>query len=1026
MINNVLSKLKPLLTLSLLFTFSAFAQNADKNINEKTQGSNGLPSFITFKETTTYRSNASRQIFTEQLDLKQNQAFISTKTETDQIGYSHEKFQLYHNGIKVEYATYTLHSKNGKLTSMNGDFYHIIDVNTIPAISSQTAFNKAITHIRASKYLWEDAKEAAVMNYEQPKGELVFLPSMREQGIERTADKIRLAYKFDIYATSPVSRGDIYIDAETGEVLYYNATIKHLGEFAHGSQNPNPIEEEQTVNPNSNTTLVVANAETRYSGTRSIQTLFNGVNYTLFDYTRGISLETFNMNTGSNYSVVTKFTDADNNWTAAEYANAAKDNAALDAHWGAEKTFDYFLSTFGRNSYNNTGGNIVSFVHFGAAYNNAYWNGAVMTYGDGNGTMFDALTALDVAGHEIAHAVCETTANLAYQKESGAMNEGFSDIWGACVEYFAAPTKATWLVGEDIERRLNRAALRSMSDPKSLSQPDTYLGTFWINQTCTPTSTNDYCGVHTNSGVLNHWFYVLSVGESGTNDIGSVYNVTGITMDKAAKIAYRLESVYLTANSNYANARTFGIQSATDIYGARSPEVIATTNAFYAVGIGAAYVAPGGDAVVPSVPLNLVASGTTASTTNLSWTAATDNVGVTGYAVFNGLNLIGTTAGLSFNATGLMGATSYTFTVKARDAVGNISAASNPVAITTLVTPVGLSLICSSQGTDIGDERIGRVQFGTIDNITTGGFGYNNYTSISTNVIRDTNPKTITITPTWTGTVYPEGYAVFIDYNADGDFSDVGETVYTRAAATTTPAIGSFIIPATATPGPTRMRVSMRYNAIPTACETFDYGQVEDYTIVIVPPTTVITAKLFIEGYYSTSTHAMRPVKANQGMGISTTDVDTVTIELRDAVTFGIAITTTATLQTNGMVTATFPQITGSYYLAIKHRNGLQTWSAAPLTISAVTPLYDFSTLATKAYGSNMRQVEPGVWAIYSGDINQDGNIDSIDYPLYELHSNNFLSGNYQTDLNGDGNVDSIDYPILEFNTNNFVSILRP
>jgi Zn-dependent metalloprotease len=91
---------------------------------------------------------------------------------------------------------------------------------------------------------------------------------------------------------------------------------------------------------------------------------------------------------------------------------------------------------------------------------------------------------------------------------------------------------------------------------------------------------NDYCGVHTNSGVLNHWFYILSIGKSGTNDVGSSYNVTGISIDKAARIAYRLESAYLSANSTFANARTYGIQSAVELYGEGSPEVIATTNAF--------------------------------------------------------------------------------------------------------------------------------------------------------------------------------------------------------------------------------------------------------------------------------------------------------------------------------------------------------------------------------------------------------------------------------------------------------------
>lgn len=1024
MINNLLSKII-FLSITLLFGFSSFAQDASKNVNQKIQGKNRLPSFITFKENSTYRSGDFQQVFKDQLGLKQNQVFTPIKSETDQIGYTHQKFQLFHDGIKVEYATYTLHSKNGKLESMNGDFYNIADVSAIPIISALDAFNRATSHIGASKYLWETPEEAIIMNYQKPQGELVFLPSMKEQGTERNADKVRLSYKFDIYATTPISRGDIYIDAATGEVLYYNATIKHLGEFAHGQSNNLPIEE--VTNSNLNTTLVPANAATRYSGTQSIQTLFDGVNYTLFDYTRGISLETYNMNKLTNYSTATRFTDADNNWTALEYSNVNKDNAALDAHWGAEKTFDYFLSTFGRNSYNNAGANIVSFVHFNNAYNNAYWNGAVMTYGDGSGTVFDALTSLDIAAHEIGHAVCETTANLVYQKESGAMNEGFSDIWGACVEFFGAPTKATWLIGEDVERRVGRAALRSLSDPKSLSQPDTYGGTYWINPNCTPTSTNDYCGVHTNSGVLNHWFYILSVGESGTNDIASVYNVTGITIAKAAKIAYRLESVYLSANSTYADARTFGIQSAIDIYGANTPEVIATTNSFYAVGIGAAYSASGGDTIAPSTPLNLIASGTTVSTTNLSWASSTDNVAVTGYAIYNGLNLVGTTNSLLFTVTGLAGATNYTLTIKARDAVGNLSNASNSVNITTLIAAVGLPLICSSQGIDIADERIGRVQFETIDNVSTGGSGYNDFTAISTNVTRDTNLKTITITPTWTSTVYPEGYAVFIDYNADGDFIDSGETVYTRAATTATPIIGTFTIPLTAALGPTRMRVSLRYNAIPTACQTFDYGQVEDYTINIVSPVTVVSAKFNIEGYYDNSIHLMRPVKANQGIGFSSTDVDTVTLELRDAVTKSLFATTTATLQTNGIATGTFNSaINGSYYLAIKHRNALQTWSANPISVTSSTPMYDFTNVATKAFDSNMVLLEPGIWAFYSGDINQDEVIDATDLVDISNDLDSSAFGFLTTDLNGDGSVDNSDLPYPSNNSDNSVFSTHP
>ncbi|HEU4495707.1 MAG TPA: M4 family metallopeptidase [Flavobacterium sp.] len=620
-----------------LTAFSGLAQ-ADKSIDSIARGENGLPNLITFKESSTYKTSDYNRIFKEQLNLGENQAFAKLKAETDALGFTLEKFQLYHEGIKVEYATYSLHSKNGKLTAMSGEFYNIKKVNTAPKITPEAALKKATAHIGASKYLWEDPIEAAEIGYKKPKGELVLLPSMSGQGEKRSGDDIRLAYKFDIYAIDPVSRGDLYIDADTGEPLYYNATIKHLGKHSHGKKTKALFHNDKTETvKDGSSALIAANAATRYSGTQTIQTTQNGSSYILLDQLRAAKIQTYNMRKGTNYSSAINFTDANNSWT--EYSNSNKDNGALDAHWGAEKTYDYFLAKHGRKSYNNANAKINSYVHYDNAYENAYWDGSRMTYGDG-GSTFDILTSLDVCAHEIGHAVCETTANLAYQKESGAMNEGFSDIWGSCVEYFAAPSKATWRCGEDIDKRASKLGFRSLSNPKSLGQPDTYGGTYWKNVNCTPTDANDYCGVHTNSGVLNHWFYILSAGKSGTNDKGNSYNVTGITIDKAAKIAYRLESSYLSANSTYANARTFGIQAAADLYGAGSPEVIATTNAFYAVGIGAAYsgstgssvptlITPAAGANVPA-PVNLTwstnVSGASCriqvSKTNTGWTAA--------------------------------------------------------------------------------------------------------------------------------------------------------------------------------------------------------------------------------------------------------------------------------------------------------------------------------------------------------------------------------------------------------------------
>lgn len=240
-------------------------------------------------------------------------------------------------------------------------------------------------------------------------------------------------------------------------------------------------------------------------------------------------------------------------------------------------------------------------------------------------------------------------------------------------------------------------------------------------------------------------------------------------------------------------------------------------------------LAPVADTTAPTAPTTLTASGTTSTSTNLTWTASTDNVGVTGYDVYQGTTLKGSSTTTSFAVTGLTAATTYSFTVKAKDAAGNVSAASNAVSVTTLTTSV---TYCSATATNTADERIGKVAIGTINNTSTGTAGYENFTALSTNALKG-SVQTITITPTWTSTVYSEAYGVWIDYNQNGVFTDAGEQVFAKAASTTTPVSGSFTIPTTATLGATRMRVIMRYSTAPSSCGSFTYGQVEDYTINI-------------------------------------------------------------------------------------------------------------------------------------------------------------------------------------------------
>jgi len=215
-----------------------------------------------------------------------------------------------------------------------------------------------------------------------------------------------VAYKIDIFSKEPLSHDYVYIEAKSGNIL-----------------NVLPI----LININ-------GTAQTRYSGTRTISTEQNGSRYRLRDYSRGGGVETYNLNHSTSILNAVNFTDNDNNWTTSEYNNANKDDGALDAHWGSMMTYDYFKNVHGRNSYDNNNAVLNNYVHYSTNYDNAGWDNLYnyMIYGDGY-TTFDILTALDVIAHETGHGVCQFSANLVYNGESGAINESLSDIWGACV-----------------------------------------------------------------------------------------------------------------------------------------------------------------------------------------------------------------------------------------------------------------------------------------------------------------------------------------------------------------------------------------------------------------------------------------------------------------------------------------------------------------------------------------------------------------------------------------------------------------
>ena len=524
--------------------------------------------------------------------------FRILKTKTDKLGFTHTTYQQYYNGIKVVLGQLKVHQKNSLIVSYNGAYFPPTNVRTTARVRKNQVIAIAKKFSGTNDVFW--ATEDGISKTNTPDPQLVLLPNRKKASVN-------LAYAIGVGSSSPkLTMGIIYVDAQTGTVLKYkNLVFTCFEKAAENNHVETPL-------------FVAGTGTTAYSGSQTIQTTLDNTDYILYDQTRattgsshdaGIAtksgIATVNINHSNavtdynNSGIITEFTDNNNTWNAAELSND-EDQYALDAHWGAQVVYDYFNDVHGRNSYDDNNSAIVSYVHFDTDYTNAAWlsftnNRGFMIYGDG-ASSFTPLTTLDVAAHEIGHGITNNTADLDYELESGALNEGFSDIWAMVIDNYANNNLGTTKDIGNINDENGGGTIRSMSSPNTYGQPDTYGGTNWVDtSSCTPdgdpnsATYNDYCGVHTNSGVINYWFWLLSQGGSGSNDNGDAFSVTAIGMDDAAAIAYRMQNTYLTATSDYADARTAGIQAAVDLYGACSTQEQEVTNAFYAVGVGTAY-----------------------------------------------------------------------------------------------------------------------------------------------------------------------------------------------------------------------------------------------------------------------------------------------------------------------------------------------------------------------------------------------------------------------------------------------------
>jgi Zn-dependent metalloprotease len=257
----------------------------------------------------------------------------------------------------------------------------------------------------------------------------------------------------------------------------------------------------------------------------------------------------------------------------------SKNAAVKEAYRGASATYDLYKSVFERNSIDDKGMSIDSTVHYDKDYNNAFWDGKQMVYGDGDGEIFNRFTiAIDVMGHELTHGVTEYEAGLEYADQPGALNESMSDVFGSLVKQKAkkqTAEKADWLIGEGLlTKKIKGKALRSMEAPGT-AYNDPILGKDPQPGTMKEyvKTSDDNGGVHFNSGIPNRAFCITAM------EIG------GYAWEKAGKIWYIALRDKLRPKSNFAQAATITFTIAGELFGKGSEEQKAVKKGWTDVGV---------------------------------------------------------------------------------------------------------------------------------------------------------------------------------------------------------------------------------------------------------------------------------------------------------------------------------------------------------------------------------------------------------------------------------------------------------
>ncbi len=322
------------------------------------------------------------------------------------------------------------------------------------------------------------------------------------------------------------------------------------------------------------------------------------------------------------------------------------------------------------------------------------------------------------------------------------------------------------------------------------------------------------------------------------------------------------------------------------------------------------------------------------------------------------------------------------------------------------------------------DEMIASMNFNTINNTSSCGTnGYTDYTGISTTLTPETSyPISITTSPWYAG----DQCGAWVDWNQDLDFEDEGEYFPMSGSDLS----GIITPPVNAFNGPTRLRVRILHVGDIVPCGNVEWGETEDYTVIVDNPLAMKTLGLtvFLEGLFDAATQTMRKANDESGEHFTGTVADQITIGLAQpaAPHTMVAVSENVDLNQDGTCEISLPSsISESYYIVVSHRNSITSWSANPVSFAGNSIVYNFTDQASKTYGSNANLIG-GKYCFFGGDVNQDGTLDTGDMTPVDNDASNYLTGYLPTDVNGDGVIDTGDITIVDNNAGNYINEVSP